>query len=250
MNMKELSVYEFSKRDLMGCPCYPIKGNSIEQLLMQFIETGQKGYTVAINAEKIYRSRTDLLLKETINSSLLPYPDGAGAVMALKLLHSENSEKINMPVLALELANKHSLSVFIVGAKESVHNKAIGKVKTSYPRINLVGNLHGYHTEQQIIDAIVQAKPQLIMLALGSPKQEIFAKKLVPHISDGIVIGCGGALDIIAGNLKRAPEFWINNNLEWLYRLLQEPWRFKRQLFLPLFILRLFSTKLFGVKNK
>ncbi len=229
---------------LMGCPCYAVSEDDLEQHVLSFLDSGAIGYSVAINAEKIRKYQTDKKLKDVIDKSSFPYPDGAGAVLAIKWLHKLYSEKINMPIRMLEIANREKLRVFIVGAKADVHEKGVSIIKKRYPNILLVGNMHGYNSEEDITASVVQSDPQVVMLAMGSPRQEIFANKLIGKSCKGFVVGCGGALDIIAGNLKRAPEFYINNNLEWLYRLAQEPWRWRRQLFLPLFALQLILEKI------
>ncbi len=234
-NMKNKS----NKVSVMGCPCYAVSEDTLEPQLMQFIEQGVAGYSVAINAEKIKKYRSDYSLRNVVDGSIFPYPDGSGAVLAIKWLHSLASEKINMPIRILEIANKERLKVFIIGAKEDVHNEGISVIKHRYPNILLVGNMHGYNEESEIISAVRDAMPQIIMLAMGSPRQELLANKLIDATGNGFAVGCGGALDILAGKLKRAPEFYINNNLEWLYRLVQEPWRWKRQLFLPIFLFNL-----------
>jgi len=219
---------------IIGCPCAPITEDHVHDFLIEHING--KGYTVAINAEKILKYRSNDNLKNIIDNSILPYPDGAGAVLGLKWLHGLSSEKINMPILALDFANQNHSKIFIAGATKNIHAIAIKKIKKLYPHINLVGSMDGYNSPDLIAEQIVAARPQLILLALGSPRQELFAAKLLEAIDSGIVIGCGGALDIIAGKLKRAPKFWIDNNLEWAFRLIQQPWRLRRQLFLPKFI--------------
>lgn len=233
-----------NKVRIMGCPCFAVSESTLEQQLMYFIDNGIAGYSVAINAEKIQKYKSDKPLREVIDGSIYPYPDGAGAVLGIKWLEHLTSEKINMPIRALEIANKNKLKVFIAGAKADIHNKGVAIIKARYPNIIIVGNMHGYNSEENIISAITIAEPQLIMLAMGSPRQELFANKLINKTQKGFAIGCGGALDILSGELKRAPEFFIYNNLEWFYRLIQEPWRWKRQLFLPLFLLKLISLKL------
>jgi N-acetylglucosaminyldiphosphoundecaprenol N-acetyl-beta-D-mannosaminyltransferase len=144
-----------------------------------------------------------------------------------------------MPIIALNYANNNSLKTFIVGSDQNNHDIAINNIKEEYQNINLVGNLHGFHDPDYIYNEISIKQPDIILLAMGSPLQEKFALNLINYLDTGIIIGCGGALDIIAGKLKRAPSFWINNNLEWLYRVIQEPWRYKRQLFLPKFFISL-----------
>lgn len=237
------------KVKIMGCPCFAVSEDTLEQQLMHFIDNDTCGYSVAINAEKIQKYKKDSKLKEVIDGSIYPYPDGAGAVLGIKWLHNLASEKINMPIRTLEMANNNNLKVFIIGAKEHIHNQGVLIIKDRYPNINIVGNMHGYNSEEDIIAAVKEAEPQLIMLAMGSPRQEIFAKKLIKETKSGFAVGCGGALDILAGHLKRAPEFWINNNVEWLYRLIQEPWRWKRQLFLPVFLVKLISLRFFNVNK-
>lgn len=224
---------------IMGCPCASIDERSIFDFLSSNI--GCKGYTVAINAEKILKYQSDIELQNIINGSLLPYPDGAGAVIGLKWLHSLHSEKINMPILSLEYANQNNVKTFIVGASDEVHDAAIQVIGERYPNIDLVGNMHGFISKELIVDHISTARPALILLALGSPRQEKFAAELLESIDSGLIIGCGGALDIIAGKIKRAPKFWIDNNMEWAYRVIQEPWRLRRQLFLPKFLLGLLA---------
>jgi N-acetylglucosaminyldiphosphoundecaprenol N-acetyl-beta-D-mannosaminyltransferase len=246
-------VAELTRVELMGCPCFAVSEDTLEQQLMHFVDDNICGYSVAINAEKIQKYKKDQQLKEVIDGSIYPYPDGAGAVLGIKWLYKQSSEKINMPIRVLEIANRNKLKVFIIGAKEAVHNKGVAIIKARYPNIELVGNMHGYHSEDEIIAKVSQTKPQIIMLAMGSPRQEIFANKLIKQCQYGFAVGCGGALDILAGELKRAPEFYINNNLEWLYRLVQEPWRWKRQLFLPVFFTKLMmlriSSKIFKSKR-
>jgi N-acetylglucosaminyldiphosphoundecaprenol N-acetyl-beta-D-mannosaminyltransferase len=224
---------------IMGCPCAAISEKDIFNLFDNYHLT--KGYTVALNAEKILKYRTDESLRNIINQSILPYPDGSGAVLGLKWLHSMSSEKINMPILALEYANLNRLDAFIVGASESNHNEAIKVIKKRYPSLPIVGNMHGYNSLESITNQIALKKPKIVLLALGSPRQELFAAEILKFLNSGIVIGCGGALDILAGKLKRAPKFWIDNNLEWAYRVIQEPWRLKRQAFLPKFFLGLLT---------
>lgn len=236
-----------NKVKIMNCPCFSTSEKNLEGQLLYFVENKIPGYSVAINAEKIIKYNEESKLKMVIDESLFPYPDGAGAVLALKLIHNLESEKVNMPVRVLEIANKNKLKVFIVGSKESTHNIAINIIKDRYSNIELVGHLHGYNEPDDIIESIKKSEPQIVMLALGSPRQELFAHNLINSIGFGVAVGCGGALDIIAGELKRAPIFFINNNLEWLYRLIQEPWRWRRQLILPRFALKLLLFKLFKI---
>ncbi len=225
--------------EIMGCPCIAMTESDAIALILEMIEEKKTGYTVAINAEKIERYRMDSEFESIIDNSLLPYPDGAGAVLGLKWLHGLSAEKVNMPVKALEAANQVGLRTFIIGATEFVHDRAIENIIASYEHINLVGHMHGFHPRESMIEELIKVKPQLILISMGSPLQEIIAAELISRSDFGLVIGCGGALDILAGAAVRAPKFMIVNNLEWLYRLVKQPRRLRRQLFLPVFLLRL-----------
>ena len=227
------------KFEVLGCPCTAVNHSQAAIHLEALLGSQQLGYTVAINAEKILKYADYSDFSEIIDNSIFPYPDGSGAVLGLRWLHGKLSEKINMPVLALEVANKLGIATFIIGANEYNHSRAVNNIRDKYQQINIVGNLNGYIDYETLVSAIKRTKPRLILVAMGSPKQEKFAAQILAEIDFGIVVGCGGALDIIAGELKRAPDFMINNHLEWLFRLYKEPWRIKRQLFLPRFMWRL-----------
>lgn len=229
--------------DILGCPCVAVTELGAINHLKKLLLTDKSGYTVAVNAEKILKYSKEAKFNEIIDNSIFPYPDGSGAVLGLRWLYAKHSEKINMPVIALEVANELGIKTFIIGASESNHKKAIQNIRKKYPSINIIGHLDGYQDQHILIDAIKSIKPKLILLALGSPKQEKFAAKILAEVNTGIVVGCGGALDIIAGELKRAPNFMVNNHLEWLFRLYKEPWRIKRQLFLPHFMWRLYRLR-------
>lgn len=109
------------KYTLMGCPCYAVIGDSVELDIYSLAKNTPASYSVAINAEKILKYSKDSELKKIINESSYPYPDGAGAVLSLKWLFAASSEKINMPIKALEVANEKGLSVCLIGAKEDIN---------------------------------------------------------------------------------------------------------------------------------
>ncbi len=229
----------FEKFEIMGCPCEALSERKAISRILSVITKKECGYSVAINAEKIQRFQNDEELRAIINNSILPYPDGAGAVLGLKWLHGVSSEKVNMPVKVLEAANQYRFKTFIVGADEKNHDLAIGAIVKKYPNLDLVGNLHGFNSKDRIFEHVLLKRPQLIMIAMGSPRQEKLAAELIAICKFGFVVGCGGALDILSGEVRRAPSFMITYHLEWLFRLVQQPYRIRRQLFLPVFLARL-----------
>ncbi len=233
-----------SSLDLLGCPCVPIVDDTAAACAVDAaIREGRGGYAVAINAEKILFYQKLPEMRDVIERAALPYPDGFGAVLALKWLHGVKIRKINMPIACLKGAQTRGWRVFMLGAAEDVSAAATEEIKRQYSGINIVGRMNGFYEKDKYFAAIREARADLVMVALGSPRQELFAYDLIREIPNVFVTGCGGAFDILAGRVKRAPNFMIHGGLEWLYRLLRQPSRWQRQKFLPLFLCQLLLAK-------
>lgn len=234
------------KYKILGTPCFQITSlEEIKNYIKQLINEKKGGYSVAINAEKIMMHSKDEKMKQIIDNSILPMPDGAGAVLGFKFLYGENCIKVDLPKTILEISNEEKYKLFVLGATEEVNKMAVKRIKELYPFTNIVGRHDGYFdNEEEIISILVEKKPDIVLIALGSPKQEKFAAKLKNYLPNTIFIGCGGALNILAGKVKRAPKFFQDNHLEWFYRLIKEPKRIKRQKVLPIFFIKLVKESL------
>ena len=242
--MEEDSLTLQKKFRILQCPCMPIATDEqAGRVLTEVVEAGDGGYSVAINAEKITRFKTDVELNEIVENARLVYPDGAGAVLGLRWLHGKKAQKINFPIVALTAANTNSWKVFLLGANEETNSKVAEIVTKRFPNIQIVGRRNGYEPLGKF-EFISDSKPQLTMIAMGSPRQEKIARQLIESYPQTFCVGCGGAFDILAGNINRAPEFLVNNYLEWLYRLVIQPFRWRRQLVLPVFLVRLVGAVL------
>ncbi|MEP0713498.1 MAG: WecB/TagA/CpsF family glycosyltransferase, partial [Algoriphagus sp.] len=166
-------------------------------------------------------------------------------VIAFKFLYNINTIKINFPIIALNTACSHKFPIFILGSTEKNNRNACINIAKLFPGILICGRLNGFFDSiDEVINQIHDSKPKLVFLALGSPKQEQCANELLKFFPHTFFVGCGGAIDILSGQKKRAPEFFIDNGLEWLYRLWKEPKRIRRQIRLPLFLLKLIKFKL------
>ncbi len=224
---------------VLNCPISDVKSSAdVENNILAHLELDSGFYTVAINAEKIMLYNKKIEMRKIIDNSELPYIDGSGALLGLKLLYGINSKKINMPKIILEVCNKNEIPLFMLGANKVTIIKAVESVKIIYENINLVGYHHGFFDEEtDIVNKIKESGARIIMIAMGSPRQELLAQRLLKELPSCVFIGCGGAFDILAGNVKRAPEWIQNIHLEWFYRLLQDPRRIKRQKVLPVFLM-------------
>ena len=162
----------------LGCPCIPLDSlGDAHRQITDLVNTGVCGYSVAINAEKIMLHKRDPGLCEAIEQSSFPYPDGAGAVLALKWLYGKRSIKLDMPKVTLYLANANGWRLSVLGSREEVNRAACDAIRQRYPNIQIVGRLNGYESEERILQSLKEASPQLAMVGLGSPKQELFASE-------------------------------------------------------------------------
>jgi UDP-N-acetyl-D-mannosaminouronate:lipid I N-acetyl-D-mannosaminouronosyltransferase len=206
----------------------------------------QKKILIAVNAEKILNSTPQT--KEIINRNI-GYADGIGAVWALKRKGIKNVVKIPGCELWLELikAFYKEKSFYLVGGKPEVIKATVAKLKLNFPEINILNYRDGYlKTKQEnntLIKDIALHKPDVVFVAMGSPKQELLMEEMM-KVHPAIYQGLGGSFDVFTGTVKRAPQWWVNNNLEWAYRLVKQPTRIKRQIHLINFLWLLVFNKI------
>ena len=207
------------------------------------------GQIVTINPEMISKARKNKDFSEIVEHADLVVPDGIGVEIGLKIL-GHKVRRIPGIELGRALIVKFSdenKTVAFVGAKPEVVESAVKMLRTDIQNLNVVYFHDGYFKDANIImDSLYQAKPDLVLVALGSPKQEFFIAEMKTRLPNSTFIGLGGSFDVWAGHVERAPEIYQNLGLEWLYRTIKEPKRFKR-IFptLPLFILSVLKERLF-----
>ena len=225
-----------------GVNIYPFTS---ENELLSFIDN-KKGILVAINAEKILHAtdQTRAIINRNVG-----YCDGAGAMMALKQKGVTDAIKIAGCELWLRIVKRFEKekTFYLVGGKAAIIEETIQKLKVDFPAINIVGYRDGYiksdGEKQALIDDIVSKKPDVVFVAMGSPKQELLMEEIQKQ-HQAIFQGLGGSFDVYTGNVDRAPKWWVDHNLEFAYRLLKEPKRIKRQIHLVRFAYLLLMNKL------
>ena len=196
---------------------------------------------VAINAEKILHATDES--RHIINRNL-GYPDGIGAAWALKKKGIKEVVKIPGCELWLNIIKKYYKvkSFYLVGGKQAVIESTVIKLKAQFEGIHICNFRNGYiktETEElALIEDIKKHKPDIVYVAMGSPKQEILMER-IQKSHDAVYQGLGGSFDVYIGAVKRAPEWWVKNNMEWTYRLLSQPSRIKRQIHLVRFLVNL-----------
>ncbi len=200
---------------------------------------------VAVNAEKILHATDES--RHLINRNL-GYPDGIGAVWALNKKGYKDVVKIPGCELWLDLVNTYykTKSFYLVGGKQEIIEETVEKLKTDYKDITICNFRNGYlKTEQEekdLIEDIKKHQPDVVFVGMGSPKQELLMERIQKE-HPAVFQGLGGSFDVYTGNVKRAPKWWVKNNLEWTYRLINQPSRIKRQIHLVRFFVNLLLNR-------
>lgn len=226
--------------DVMGVGFDNVTMHEALSKAQELLQKPQCSYIVTPNAEMVYEAMNDPSFSRLLNEADLVLPDGAGVVLGSKLLRTPLKEKVAGVDFAdglLDTLIEMNKTLYLLGGKPGVGELAAQNMQNRHPGLSICGIADGYfQDEQQAVDAINQKAPDVLFVCLGSPKQEQFIQAHLQEISASLMIGLGGSLDAFAGTVKRAPAWMIRLNLEWLYRLIKEPKRFKRMLRLPKFL--------------
>ena len=175
-------------------------------------------------------------------------PDGVGTVLAAKLVKQPVKEKIAGIEIMKEILEKcvrEEKSVYLLGAKEEILKDCIVKIIGDFEGIKIVGSHNGYfdiNNCSDIVNDVIKSKADVIFVAMGSTRQEQFIEEHINELPCKIFMGVGGSFDVFSGNIKRAPKWMIKCGLEWLYRVVKEPWRIKRLGAIPKFLWRVISS--------
>ncbi len=202
--------------------------------------SGAGGYIVTANPEIVLRCREDAAYAAAVNGAKLVLADGVGDLCAARILGTPLPGRVAgadlVPRLLARLAERGG-SVFLYGARPGVAERAGESLQSACPGLRIAGTENGYISDETaLLEALEREKPDLLLLGLGAPRQELWMAENRQR-TPAVMIGVGGLLDVFAGDIPRAPESWQRLGLEWLYRLLREPRRFKRVIRLPKILL-------------
>jgi N-acetylglucosaminyldiphosphoundecaprenol N-acetyl-beta-D-mannosaminyltransferase len=230
----------------------PVDRHEAIRRVEEFLRDGDRPHAIlAANPEKNYSFPEDPRLLATFKSADLLLPDGIGIVWAARILFGAKLERLPGSEFIFDickLAEKTGCGVFIFGAQEETNKVAVDRLKNQFQDLNVTGRCNGYINDAEmpaLIDRINESRSEVLLVGLGSPKQENWFAKYHTELKYVKVCQCiGGTLDTIAGNVKRAPAIWQKCSLEWLYRLIIQPTRIKRQIKLPLFAIAVLKMKL------
>ncbi|WP_409340673.1 WecB/TagA/CpsF family glycosyltransferase [Paenibacillus sp. MBLB4367] len=232
--------------NIMGIPFPKITMDESLQLLGDVVEQKKPElfHVVTGNPEIVMSCQHDAQLRTIIDEAGLVTADGIGIVMVSRVRGGNLPERVtgcDLLMKLLEKGNREKWSFYLLGADEPTSRRAAEVINEKYPNIAIRGRHHGYFNEDdevRIVDEIHSAAPDFLIVALGAPYAERWIHKHRMKLNAKIAIGVGGSLDIVAGKVKRAPAIWQRLQLEWLYRLINQPSRWRRQLILPRFAVR------------
>lgn len=214
------------------------------------ISERRAAYVVTPNPEIVMTCWENPDAMEAVLNADLVLPDGVGVVYGAKILGTPLKGKLPGIDFAAELMRRMASRggrVYLLGAKPGVAEMAGLRMQEQYPGLIVCGTHDGYFQEDApIIEEINALQPDLLLVCLGAPKQELWMRRNHPVMKVGLMAGLGGSLDVFAGTVKRAPALFQRLGLEWFYRLIKEPWRFKRMMKLPKFLFACIGKKLRG----
>lgn len=223
--------------------------------IKEFIAHGSPHHVITANAEIIYGGLRDKRLSRTLNKANLVTADGSGVVWASRQLNNPLPERVTGIDLLHGIcakAQETGWKLYFLGAAPGVAEKAVLKILEMYPGCHIVGYENGYYSQEEekgVIENIKREEPDILFVALGAPKQEFWIREHLQELNVPVCIGVGGAFDVLAGNVERAPLWMQQKGLEWLFRLYKEPRRWRRMLALPKFVLAVLGQKAKGVKG-
>ncbi|WP_136605469.1 WecB/TagA/CpsF family glycosyltransferase [Paenibacillus dokdonensis] len=201
-------------------------------------------HVITVNPEITMACQKDTSLRSIIDEADLITADGIGIVMVSRLRGGNLPERVtgyDTLLRLLDSGNQKKWSFYFLGADPLTNEKVCEVISKKYPALSIIGRHHGFFKqteEDKIVEEVGTLKPDILVVALGAPYAERWIHKNKSKLNAKIAIGVGGSLDVIAGKVKETPEGWKRLNLEWLYRLIQQPSRMKRQLILPKFAIR------------
>ena len=230
-----------SRIDVLGVSFDDLTMDEAVEIALGFMQERRACYACTPNPEIVMAAKGDAALRAALSGAELVLADGVGITKAATMLGTPLKSRVPGIDFASNVISRlaeRGGSVYLLGAKPLVAEAAAEKLTQTYPGIVIAGTNDGYFTDDApVIEKINAASPDFLMVCLGSPKQELWMSANAGRLSCGLMAGLGGSLDVLAGNVQRAPETWRRLGLEWLYRVIKEPKRLGRVMKLPAFVL-------------
>ncbi|HPT75461.1 MAG TPA: WecB/TagA/CpsF family glycosyltransferase [Defluviitaleaceae bacterium] len=240
--------------NIMDVPIDVVTMDEVVLKLLEFLKSEQSHAVFTPNPEIIMEAQNNKDLMQALKRASLVVPDGIGVVLASKILEGprlpERVAGYDLVQNLFKSAAQTDYTFYFLGGQEGVAQKAAERMAEQYKGLKIVGSQHGYFKdEKEIIKKIQDVKPDVLLVGLGAPKQEIFIDKYKDILPCKLCIGVGGSFDVMAGKVKRAPVIFQKLGLEWFYRLISQPSRIKRMIRLPIFMWNIVRISAYNKKK-
>lgn len=221
--------------NILGANIDVLNSQQTVDLVEKYIKTKTSLHLMGVNADKINSMKDNLLLREIVNKCGVVNADGASVILASRFLKKPLPERvagIDLMQSLVNLSSQKGYSIFLLGSKQEIVDKTAEVLKSRYKGLRIVGIHNGYFSENdwdQIAEILKDKKPDLVFVGITSPIKEYLIEYLQSKGVSSVFMGVGGSFDVISGKIPRAPKWMQKLNLEWLFRVSQEPKRlFKR----------------------
>lgn len=245
-------MIEAPVRRILGVRVHDVTMGEALRIVEAFLARGQPSQICTVNPEFVMRARRDPAFFRTLENAGLNVPDGVGLLWAGRILKQPLRERVPgvelMEALAARAAER-GWRVFLLGAAEGVADRAAAVLQARYPGLVVAGTFAGSPRPEDapaILERLRKARPDLLFVAYGAPQQDLWIARYQLELGVPVAMGVGGAFDFIAGVVPRAPRWMREAGLEWLYRLIRQPWRWRRMLALPQFVLAVLAARYGG----
>jgi N-acetylglucosaminyldiphosphoundecaprenol N-acetyl-beta-D-mannosaminyltransferase len=228
---------------ILGCKLDAIGSDEAADAIIRFAREGRGAQIVTLGTEMVVHAQRDQRYRDIINAAALSLCDTVGLLAAARTRGAKLRERVAGVELIehlCERAAKEGFSVYLLGGALGIAQRAGDQLRARHPGLLIAGARDGYFREEDsgaVAAAIRASGARLLFAGMGFPRQEFWLAAHLAETGCGAGIGVGGSLDVISGNVQRAPDRWRKAHLEWLYRLVTQPHRWRRQLALPYFVL-------------
>jgi N-acetylglucosaminyldiphosphoundecaprenol N-acetyl-beta-D-mannosaminyltransferase len=220
---------------ILGVKVHALTNTQTLALIEQFIAGRKARQLVTVNPEFVVAAQHDEEFRQIINNAALALPDGVGLLKAARFLKTtplpERVAGSDLVTRLAELSHQKGYRLYFLGAQEGVAEQAASKLKARYPNLQIAGCYAGSPApaeNEAILQRILPTRPDILLVAYGAPKQDRWIARNLDRLQVPVCIGVGGSFDFIAGTAKRAPGWLQRLGLEWLHRLVMQPWRWRR----------------------
>jgi len=241
LEYNQVTLDDVTIANIIGIGVDNVTGMQAVVKVMKMIESGGVHHVMLLNPYKIQRLKSNIDLKVIASKASMKIASGAGVRWAARILGSPLKERI--PALSfimdiIRISEIKEYTIFLVGGKPETAERAFFNIRKSFPKIRIVGRHGGYFSEEReksVIEAIRKSEPNIVFVGLGFPKEDKWIYRIKNEFKNSVFVSVGGSIDIISGEIKKAPAFFMKRGLDWFYRIITRPWRFGRLLRLLIF---------------